>query len=77
MKRLALAVLFVLAALAAGCVSDGTAPQELTQEAACLQHFENDPVERARCRVPAQSRSDSVPDASPHQLPIRTGQPSD
>lgn len=57
-----------------GCISAST---ELTQEQACVFHNENDPVERDRCRQPANTRSNTVPDMRPQELPVRTGQPSD
>ena len=77
MKRLILAVPCLAIGLGmSACASDGR-PPELTQEQVCLGHFENDPVERDRCRVDASVRSDTVPDVSPHQLPVRTGQIGD
>lgn len=60
-------------ALMAGACASGKPPAELSQEAVCLQHFENDPVERDRCRQSAATRSDTVPDVRPQDLPIRTG----
>lgn len=78
MKRLILALPCLVVGLAvSACASDGKRETELTQENVCLAHFENDPVERDRCRQDASVRSDSVPDVSPHQLPIRTGQIGD
>lgn len=78
MKRLILAVPCLAVGLAvSACASDGKQETELTQEKVCLAHFENDPVERDRCRQDASVRSDSVPDVSPHELPIRTGQIGD
>jgi hypothetical protein len=62
---------------ASACASDGKKEAELSQEQVCLAHFENDPVERDRCRLDASVRGDSVPDVRPQQLPLRTGQPSD
>jgi hypothetical protein len=76
MKRLILALPIIGLALSA-CASDGRPDAELSQEQACIAHFENDPVERDRCRLDASVRSDSVPDVSPHQLPVRTGQIGD
>ncbi len=81
MQRLILAgpslTLGVLAfgVLAGGCV--GKPAQELSLEQVCLQHFENDPVERDRCRLEAENRRGSVPDVEPQQLPIRTRGPGD
>jgi hypothetical protein len=63
--------------VASGCASSGKPETELSQETVCLSHFENDPVERDRCRLDASVRGDTVPDVTPQQLPIRTGQPSD
>lgn len=78
MKRLILAIPCLAIGLGmSACASDGKQETELTQEAACIAHFENDPVERDRCRQDASVRSDSVPDVSPHELPIRTGQIGD
>ena len=78
MKRLILAVPCLAVGLAmSACASDGKPEAELSQEAVCLAHFENDPVERDRCRQDASVRGDSVPDVSPHELPIRTGQIGD
>jgi len=78
MKRLILAVPCLAMGLAmSACASDGKSETALSQEAVCLAHFENDPVERDRCRQDASVRSDSVPDVSPHQLPVRTGQIGD
>lgn len=76
MKRLILALPIIGLALSA-CVSAGRPDAELSQEQACLAHFENDPVERDRCRQDASVRGDTVPDVSPHQLPVRTGQIGD
>jgi hypothetical protein len=64
-----------LGLLAGGCASKPA--QELSLEQVCLQHFENDPVERDRCRLEAQNRSGSVPDLEPQQLPVRTKGPGD
>ncbi|MDP3740408.1 MAG: hypothetical protein Q8R02_23680 [Hyphomonadaceae bacterium] len=72
MTRFLLAAPF-LALAAGGCMSDKP-PTELSQEAVCLQHFENDPVERDRCRQSAATRNDTVPDVRPQDLPIRTGE---
>lgn len=62
------------AAALSGCMTAGT---ELSQEQACVFHNQNDPVERDRCRQPANNRADTVPDVRPQELPVRTGQPSD
>jgi hypothetical protein len=76
MMKAALASLILVSALA-GCASDGRPEAELTQEQVCLAHFENDPVERDRCRLDARVRGDTVPDVNPMQLPIRNGQMGD
>ncbi len=60
----------------AGCASP-TGPQELSLEAACLNHFENDPLGRDRCRMSGETRGDTVPDVRPQDLPIRTDGPGD
>jgi phosphotransacetylase len=77
MKRLILAVPFVAILAVSACSSSGRPEAELSQEAVCLAHNENDPAQRDRCRVDASIRSDTAPDASPHQLPLRTGQIGD
>jgi len=78
MMKTTLASLIILSTALAGCVSDPMRPEaELTQEQVCLAHFENDPVERDRCRLDARVRGDTVPDVNPMQLPIRTGQMGD
>lgn len=64
-----------LGLLSTGCISPPA--QELSLEQVCLQHFENDPVERDRCRLSAENRRGSVPDVEPQQLPIRTKGPGD
>ena len=61
-----------LALLVSACASSGKPTQELSQEAVCLSHFENDPVERDRCRQSAETRNDTVPDVRPEDLPVRT-----
>ncbi len=77
MKKTA-ALLTALAALAAGCASTMGGPEpELTQEQVCLAHFENDPVERDRCRQDAKTRGDTPRDMAPMELPVRTGQMGD
>ncbi len=75
-RRVPILALPALALLASACAA-GNPTQELSQEAACLQHFENDPVERDRCRQPARTRNDTVPDVRPQDLPVRTGGLSD
>lgn len=78
MKRPILAVPFLALGLAASaCSSSGRPEAELTDEMVCLAHNENDPAQRDRCRVDASIRNDTAPEASPHQLPIRTGQIGD
>jgi hypothetical protein len=77
MMKPATTMLILLAATLGACATPGKPEAELTQEAVCLAHFENDPVERDRCRMDAKVRSDSVPDVRPMELPIRTGQMGD
>lgn len=77
MQRLILAAPCIALGLLAGGCAAAKPTQELSLEAVCLQHFENDPVERDRCRLSGENRRDSVPDVEPQQLPIRTGQLSD
>jgi hypothetical protein len=62
-----------IASLAGACATERPA-QELSLEAVCLQHFENDPVERDRCRLAAENQAGTVPDVRPQDLPIRSGQ---
>lgn len=71
------ALLIPLAALFAGCVNTSVPEAELTQEQVCLAHFENDPVERDRCRQDATVRGDTPRDVAPLELPVRTGQMGD
>ena len=71
-RRFSVLAFPALALLASACASSGKPAQELSQEAACLQHFENDPVERDRCRQSAETRNDTVPDVRPQDLPVRT-----
>ncbi len=59
------------------CSMPGKPESELSQEQVCLAHFENDPVERDRCRLDAAVRGDTVPDVRPMDLPLRTGQIGD
>jgi hypothetical protein len=77
MTRPAAVLAFSALALLASACASGKPTQELSQEAVCLSHFENDPVERDRCRQSARTRSDTVPDVRPQDLPVRTGGLSD
>ena len=78
MKRLILALPVLAIGLAASaCGSSGRPETELTDLQVCLAHNESDPAQRDRCRVDASVRSDTVPDASARQLPLRTGQIGD
>ncbi len=77
MKRFILAMPCLAIGLAMSACASGGRPAELTQQQVCLAHFENDPVERDRCRQDASVRGDTPPDVSPHDLPIRTGQIGD
>jgi hypothetical protein len=70
-------LLTAFAALAAGCANTGLPETELSQEQVCLAHFENDPVERDRCRLDPKVRGETPPDVAPLELPIRTGQMGD
>lgn len=74
MPRTLLASAALLLALAA-CATPAV-PPELSDEQVCLSHFENDPVEQARCRLDAGLRDGTPPDADPRQLPLDTGAPS-
>jgi hypothetical protein len=65
-----------LAVLAGACASANPA-QELSLDAVCRQHFENDPVERDRCKLSAENQAGTVPDVRPQDLPVRSGQQSD
>lgn len=67
---------FTFALLVAACASDD-ASQKLSDEAVCMKHFENDPVERDRCRLDPELRRGTPPDVRPQDLPLRTGQISD
>ena len=67
----------VLGLTASACSTPGRPETELSQEQVCLAHFENDPVERDRCRLDASVRGDTVPDVRPMDLPLRTGQLGD
>ncbi len=75
--RLILALPALALALSASACLSGNPAEELSQEVVCLQHNENDPVERDRCRQPAATRSDTVPDMRPQDLPVRSGGLSD
>jgi hypothetical protein len=72
-RRISILALPALALLASACASPGKPTQELSREQVCLAHFENDPVERDRCRQPAKTRSDTVPDVRPQDLPVSSG----
>ncbi len=71
-RQISILALTALVLLVSACASPGNPTQELSQEAVCLSHFENDPVERDRCRQSAETRSDTVPDVRPQDLPVRT-----
>ncbi|MDZ4760603.1 MAG: hypothetical protein SGJ21_05985 [Alphaproteobacteria bacterium] len=71
---LAVAALFL--AVLAACASS-PAPAELTDQKVCMQHYENDPVERDRCQLNAETRRGAPPDVRAQDLPIRSGQISD
>ena len=61
----------------AGCSADpAKPPAELTDEQVCLKHYEHDPVERDRCHLTGEQRQSRPRDLDPHQLPVRTGDPS-
>jgi hypothetical protein len=77
-RRAPILVIVAMAALAgAGCATDPyKPPPQLTDEQVCLKHFENDPVERDRCHLSGEQRQDRPRDLDPHQLPVRTGDPS-
>ena len=77
-QRTPMTFLAVLAALAsAACTADpAKPPAELTDEQICLKHFEHDPVERDRCHLTGEQRQGRPQDLDPHQLPVRTGDPS-
>ncbi len=78
MKHLILALPVLAIGLAASaCSSSGRPENELTDQQVCLAHNENDPVQRDRCRQDASVRSDTPPDVSPRELPLRTGQLGD
>jgi hypothetical protein len=74
MSRLLFAAPFIaLAFIPAGCASNPT--QELSLEAVCKEHFDKDPLGYDACVQSAQNQNPT--DVDPHQLPLRTGQPSD
>jgi hypothetical protein len=77
-RRAPLLLAVAFAAFAgAGCSTDPyKPPPELTDEQVCLKHFENDPVERDRCHLTGEQRQGRPQDLDPHQLPVRTGDPS-
>lgn len=78
MKRLLSASAALALGLAAsGCMTPGNPETELTHEAVCVAHNENDPAQRDRCRVNAANRGDTPPDVRPMDLPLRTGQIGD
>lgn len=77
MMRLPPAALLLALPLGVAACASTTGPQELSLEAACLHHFENDPLGRDRCRMPPETRGGSIPDVRPQDLPIDTGGPSD
>jgi hypothetical protein len=64
-------------ALVAGACTSANPAQELSQQAVCLEHFENDPVERDRCKLAPENQRGTAPDVRPQDLPVRSGQPSD
>lgn len=77
-RREPILLIAALTALAgAGCaLNPDKPPPELTDEQVCLKHFENDPVERDRCHLTGEQRQGRPLDLDPHQLPVRTGDPS-
>lgn len=74
--RLILALPVLALALGVSACATPNPTQELSQEAVCLNHNEHDPVERDRCRQSPGTRSGTVPDVRPQDLPIRTDSPS-
>lgn len=64
----------LLALALAGC-STPSGPAELTDQQICLDHFENDPVERDRCLLTPSNRTGTPPDMRPQDLPVRTRPP--
>jgi hypothetical protein len=77
-RRTPIVLIAAFAALAgAGCASTpDKKPPELTDEQVCLAHFKDDPVERDRCHLTGEQRQGRPQDLDPHQLPVRTGDPS-
>ena len=83
-RRPPMKFLLALAALASAACAANPAnpanpakpPAELTDEQVCLKHFEHDPVERDRCHLSGEQRQGRPQDLDPHQLPVRTGDPS-
>lgn len=77
-RRTPILLVAAFAALAgAGCAANpDKPPAELTDEQVCMKHFENDPVERDRCHLTGEQRQGRPQDLDPHQLPVRTGDPS-
>lgn len=68
--------ILALAALGGTLAACQTNPPELSAQQICLAHFENDPVERERCRINPDVSRGSPPDLTPQELPVRTGQMS-
>lgn len=77
MMRLPFAALLLVLPVGLAACTTAAGPQELTLEAACLHHYENDPVGQDRCRMPAETRGGTVPDMRPQDLPVRTKGPGD
>jgi hypothetical protein len=69
--------ILALAGLGLALAACQTNPPELSNQQVCLSHYENDPVERERCRLSPETSRGSPPDVSPHELPVRTGQMSE
>jgi len=66
--------ILALAGLGVTLAACQTTPAELSAQQVCLAHYENDPVERERCRINPETSRGSPPDVTPQELPIRTGQ---
>lgn len=77
MIAIRLACLAAGAALTLGACQTATGDAQLTERQVCLDHFQNDPVERDRCLQTAANRTGTPPDMRPQDLPVRSGQPSD
>jgi hypothetical protein len=75
MNRLIAGACALLTGLAACSTPPGSA--DLADEQVCINHFQNNPTEQARCRLDPALRPGSAPEADPAELPLRTGQPSD